>query len=155
MLDSIYIYIYDIYISYLYIIDSRALFLESLKQANISRPEQSILQTIFLRFAKQVELVRSSVDDSAELYRQVKDMPKTSTKCALVEKKIDVNGPVPELDSPQFLSATGPNGQQLMVKVLRPFRELMSQKDAKSEFEMEEKAAERFWKVQIFCPYGG
>ncbi len=101
-------------------------------------------------------MVARSADDSFELYHRVKSMPRSTTRAAVSDTlQINVNGPVDGLSKTNILSATGPRGKPLMVKLLRLSSDgTMEPALQKQEMSMERDMADRFGKVttEAFVP---
>lgn len=90
-----------------------------LKKSHISRPDQSILDTISLKYANQMMSV-GSVDAALELYNTAKLLPKSSTRFQVAKVLcISINGEAYN-NSPNLLSAsTIPEGKPCIVKILK------------------------------------
>jgi hypothetical protein len=99
-------------------IDYVDIFMASLKQGGISRPESKIIGKIITNFASQLMVSAASVKRAVELYRLAKSMP-TSITIAAIRNQANVSlGPV-NCERPFLLSASDEMGAQLMVKILR------------------------------------
>ena len=90
-----------------------------LKKGCISRPDQSLLDTVSLKFSTQMMSV-GSVDAALELYRTAKLLPNTSTRFHVMEElHVSINGAAYH-ENPRLLSATTtPGGKPCIVKILK------------------------------------
>ena len=90
-----------------------------LKKSYISRPDQTVLDTISLKFSNQMMSV-GSVNAALELYITAKLLPETSTRCHVMEElHVSINGAAYH-DNPRLLSATTtPGGKPCIVKILK------------------------------------
>jgi len=112
-----------------------------LKEANISRPDSTVLVRIKMNNAMLRQAMRS-VDDACVIYRSYRYLPKTATRHLITDTlDMKVNGPA--MDNPKILAACDGRGRMCIVKVLKcPVDSLLSHADRGKEIAMEIKAVE-------------